>query len=86
MRAPSDHQSTALPWPLLVKISGALQAKRSQINFKFTCPRGRKIKRRLRAHAHVLNCAAEGVGDNTLLYVLLTEPEVGKLHVSLCIE
>lgn len=24
MRAPSDHQSTALPWPLLVKISGAL--------------------------------------------------------------
>ena len=24
INAPNDHQSTALPWPLLVKISGAL--------------------------------------------------------------
>lgn len=34
IRAPSDHQSTALPWPLLVKISGALQANQSHIKFK----------------------------------------------------
>lgn len=32
--APKDHQSTAFPWPLLVKISGALKNKRINVEYK----------------------------------------------------
>lgn len=79
MSAPSDHQSTALPWPLLVRISGALQMIRKWYKL-FTCcfPVSRIWIRKCLAgaHAHVLNSAAEGVGDNTLLYVLLAQTKI----------
>lgn len=44
------------------------------VSFQF---RGLGLKILAGAHAHVLNCAAEGVGDNTLLYVLLAQTKIG---------
>lgn len=77
IKAPNDHQSTAFPWPLRVKISGALQKKN-----KITVD----IKDIKTEHLHVLDSATESVCYDAFLNVFFAQTEVGQLYVTFSVK
>lgn len=90
MSAPRLHQSTALLWPDLVRISGALQENRQTqsegVNvfvMGYKAEASESVTFRCVCYPHVLDGAAEGVCDGSIVNRFFAEPKVSQLDVSL---
>ena len=94
MSVPKLHQSTALPWPVLCSISGALG--RDGVREERGREGGEKGGGGERTtntstqprtqHSHVLYGPTEGVGSLVTEDGLLTEPKVRQDHMALLVE
>lgn len=76
--APKLHQSTALLWPLLIRISGALKHDRP-VTEEGARPAAVTPQS---GGLHVLDGPAEGVSDRSVVNRLFAQAEVGQLDVS----
>lgn len=82
IRAPRLHQSTARLCPLRTRISGALGDAGGALSGWGGQDRPPQIAPSAASTSHVLNGAAEGVGDGSVVDGLLAQPEVCQLDVA----
>lgn len=82
IRAPRLHQSTARLCPLLTRISGALGGAGGALSGWGAQHRLPQIPPSAASTSHVLDGAAEGVGDGSVMDGLLAQPKVRQLDVT----